>query len=119
LGKRRIKRKKKPSGLGNLGQGGMLQQLQGLQEDMLKAQDELAEMVVTATVGGGAVTATVTGERRVQSLTIEPEVVDSEDVEMLQDLVIAAVNEGLEQIDRTTSERMAAFTGGFDIPGLT
>jgi DNA-binding YbaB/EbfC family protein len=116
LGKRRIKRKKKPSGLG---QGGMLQQLQSLQDDMLKAQDELTEMVVTATVGGGAVTATVTGERRVESLTIEPEVVDPEDVEMLQDLVIAAVNEGLEQIDRITSERMAAFTGGFDIPGLT
>ena len=115
MGKRRIKRKTKPSGLGK---GGMLQQLQSLQEDMLKAQDELAGMVVTATVGGGAVTATVTGERRVQSLTIEPEVVDPEDVEMLQDLVIAAVNEGLEQIDRTTSERMAAFTGGLDIPDL-
>jgi DNA-binding YbaB/EbfC family protein len=115
LGKRKIKRKTKPS---SLGKGGMLQQLQSLQEDMLKAQDELAEMAITATVGGGAVSATVTGERRVQSLTIAPEVVDPEDVEMLQDLVIAAVNEGLEQVDRTTAERMAAFTGGLDIPDL-
>jgi DNA-binding YbaB/EbfC family protein len=115
LGKRRIKRKTKSPGLG---QGGMLQQLQSLQEDMLKAQDELTDMVVTATAGGGAVAATVTGERRVQALTIEPEVVDPEDVEMLQDLVIAAVNEGLEQIDRITSERMAAFTDGLGIPGL-
>ncbi len=96
----------------------MLQQLQGLQEDVLKAQDEIAAMVVTATAGGGAVTAVITGGRRVQSLTVAPEVVDPEDVEMLQDLVIAAINEGLEQVDRVTAERMAAFTGGLGIPGL-
>jgi len=96
----------------------MLQQLQGLQEGMLKAQEEIAAMIVTATAGGGAVTAVVTGERRVQSLTIAPEVVDPEDVEMLQDLVIAAVNEGLEQVDQVATERMAAFTGGLSIPGL-
>lgn len=96
----------------------MLQQLQSLQEDMLKAQEELAAMAITTTAGGGAVTATVTGERRVQSLTIAPEVVDPEDVEMLQDLVIAAVNEGLEQVDRAVTERMAAFTGGLGIPGV-
>ena len=96
----------------------MLQQLQSLQEDMVKAQEEIAVMVVTATAGGGAVTAVVTGERRVQSLSIVPEVVDPEDVEMLQDLVIAAVNEGLEQVDQATAERMAAFTGGLSIPGL-
>lgn len=75
-------------------------------------------MVVTATAGGGAVTAVITGERRIQSLTIVPEVVDPEDVEMLQDLVTAAVNEGLDQVDRVTAERMSAFTGGLGIPGL-
>lgn len=96
----------------------MFRQLQSLQEDMLKVQDELAAMTVTTTVGGGTVTATVTGERRVQSLKIVPEVVDPEDVEMLQDLVIAAINDGLEQVDRATTERMAAFTGGLGIPGL-
>lgn len=101
-----------------LGKSGMLQQLQNLQDNVLKAQEELAEQVVTATSGGGAVTATVTGERRVQSISIAPEVVDPEDVEMLQDLVIAAVNEGLEQIDRTAAERMSALTGGLAIPGL-
>jgi len=115
LGKRRIKRKSVSSGLGK---GGMLKQLQTLQEDMLKAQDELAAMVVTSTVGGGAVTATVTGERRVRSLTIAPEVVDPEDVEMLQDLVIAAVNGGLEQVDQAAAERMSALAGGLGIPGL-
>ena len=96
----------------------MLQQLQGLQDEMLKAQEEVAAMTVTATAGGGAVTAVVTGEHRVQSIAIEPEVVDPEDVEMLQDLVTAAVNEGLEQVDRVMSERMSSFTGGLDVPGM-
>jgi len=96
----------------------MLKQLQTLQEDVLKVQEEVAASSVTATAGGGAVTVVVTGERRLQSLTIAPEVVDPEDVEMLQDLVIAAVNEGLEQIDRNAAERMAALTGGLGIPGL-
>jgi DNA-binding YbaB/EbfC family protein len=96
----------------------MLKQLQTLQEDMLKAQEEVAASAVTTTAGGGAVTAVVTGERRVQSITIAPEVVDPEDVEMLQDLVIAAINEGLEQIDKNAAERMTALAGGLDIPGL-
>jgi DNA-binding YbaB/EbfC family protein len=116
LAKKRIRRK---SGVSGPGKGGMLKQLQSLQEDMLKAQDEVAAMSVTATAGGGAVSAVVTGERRVQALTIEPEVVDPEDIEMLQDLIIAAVNEGLEQIDRVSAERMAAFTNGLGIPGLS
>lgn len=98
--------------------GGLLQQLQRTQDEMLRVQEELAAMTVTTTVGGGAVTATVTGERRVQSLNIVPEVVDPEDVEMLQDLVIAAVNDGLEQVDKVTAERMEAFTGGLPIAGL-
>jgi DNA-binding YbaB/EbfC family protein len=101
-----------------MGGGGMLQQLQSLQEEMLKAQDEVTSMVVTSTAGGGAVTATVTGEKRVQAITIDPEVVDPEDVEMLQDLVVAAVNSGLEQIDDAMTEKMQPFTGGLDIPGM-
>jgi hypothetical protein len=113
LGRRRIKRKKKDD------KSGMLQQLQSLEEDMLQAQDEIAAMTFTATAGGGVVTAVVTGERRIQSLTIVPEVVDPEDVEMLQDLVLAAVNEGLDQVDKATNERMAAFTSGLGIPGLS
>ncbi|MBN1979342.1 MAG: YbaB/EbfC family nucleoid-associated protein [Anaerolineae bacterium] len=96
----------------------MLQQLQSLQEEMLKAQNEVADMVVTSTAGGGAVTAAVTGERRVQSITIEPEVVDPEDVEMLQDLIVAAINGGLDQIDQATEKKMESLTGGLGIPGL-
>jgi DNA-binding YbaB/EbfC family protein len=96
----------------------MLQQLQSLQEEMFKAQNEVTAMTFTSTAGGGAVSATVTGERRVQSVTIQPEVVDPEDVEMLQDLVVAAINGGLDQIDQAMSEKMEPFTGGLDIPGL-
>jgi DNA-binding YbaB/EbfC family protein len=96
----------------------MLQQLQSLQAEMVKAQEEVTSMVVTSTAGGGAVSATVTGEKRVQSIAIDPDVVDPEDVEMLQDLVVAAVNSGLEQIDEALSEKMQPLTGGFDIPGL-
>ncbi|NLE99675.1 MAG: YbaB/EbfC family nucleoid-associated protein [Anaerolineales bacterium] len=101
------------------GQSGMLRQLQSLQEDMLKAQEEVTAMVVTASSGGGAVTVVVSGERRVQSITIAPEVVDPEDIEMLQDLIIAAVNDGLEQVDQKAAERMSSITGGLSIPGLT
>jgi DNA-binding YbaB/EbfC family protein len=112
---RKIKQRSGPK----MGKGGMLQQLQSLQDEMLKAQDEVAAMTVTASAGGGAVTAVVSGERRVLSLAITPEVVDPADVEMLQDLVVAVVNEGLEQIDQALAERMSAFTGGLNIPGLT
>ncbi len=102
-----------------MGQAGMLRQLQGVQENLLKAQEEIAAMTVTATAGGGAVTAVVSGERRVQSLTIEPEVVDPEDVEMLQDLVVAAINQAIEQVEQAATEKMSAITGGLaGLPGL-
>jgi len=117
LPKRRIKRKGSPAGP-KQSQAGMLQQLQAMQSDMLQAQEEIAATTVTATAGGGAVSAVITGERRVQSITIAPEVVDPEDVEMLQDLVTAAVNEGLEQIDQQAEERMSALTGGINVPGM-
>ncbi len=94
------------------GQAGMLRQLQSLQENLLKVQEEISAMTVTATAGGGAVTAVVSGDRRVQSLTIQPEVVDPDDVEMLQDLIVAAVNQGLEQIERAAAEKMNEVTGG-------
>jgi DNA-binding YbaB/EbfC family protein len=90
----------------------MLQQLQGLQQEMLEAQEEIADETFTATAGGGIVTAVVTGDRRLERLTIDPEVVDPDDVEMLQDLVVVAVNKALEKVDQVTTERMADFTAG-------
>lgn len=111
-------RKIKPQGGPKMSKGSMLRQLQSLQENVLKTQEEIAAMRVTASAGGGAVTAVVSGERRVLSLAIKPEVVDPGDVEMLQDLVIAAINEGLERVDQAMVEKMSALTGGLNIPGL-
>ena len=90
----------------------MLQELQSLQQEMLEAQAEIAERTFSATVGGGIVTAVVSGDRQLKELAIEPEVVDPEEVEMLQDLIVAAVNQALEQIDQATADRMAGLTGG-------
>ncbi|MBN1177993.1 MAG: YbaB/EbfC family nucleoid-associated protein [Anaerolineae bacterium] len=109
--------------MGGIGgaQSGMLRQLQSLQENVTKAQEEIAAMTVEATAGGGAVAVTVTGERRLQSIVINPDVVDPDDVEMLQDLVVAAVNQGLERIDEVAAEKMNAATGGLagmGLPGL-
>jgi hypothetical protein len=90
----------------------MLQQLQSLQQEMLEAQEEIAEQTFSATVGGGIVAAVVSGDRQLKELTIDPEVVDPDDVEMLQDLIVAAVNRAMEQIDQAAADRMADVTGG-------
>jgi len=90
----------------------MLQELQSLQQEMLDAQAEIAELTFSATAGGGIVTAVVSGDRQLRELTIDPEVVDPEEVEMLQDLIVAAVNQALAQIDQATADRMGSFTGG-------
>jgi hypothetical protein len=90
----------------------MLEQLQGIQQEMLQAQEEIAETTFTATAGGGIVEAVVTGDRKVKELLIEPEVVDPDDVEMLQDLIIAAINRAIEKIDEAAADRMTDVTGG-------
>jgi DNA-binding YbaB/EbfC family protein len=95
-----------------------MQQLVQLQEEMAKSQEALKEEQVTATVGGGMVTAVATGQQELVSIQIDPEVVDPEDVEMLEDMVLAAVNEALEKSRELAAERMSAYTAGLDIPGL-
>ena len=97
----------------------MMRQAQQLQQQMVKLQEELETATVEATSGGGVVTAVVSGKMRVESLTIDPEVVSGEDVDMLQDLVQAAINEGLEKAQDMASNRMASLTGGMNLPGLT
>ena len=90
----------------------MLKQVQKMQEDMQKAQEELKNEVVEATAGGGAVTVEVTGEMVVKSIKIAPEAVDPDDVEMLADLVLAAVNQGIQAAQDLAAERLGAATGG-------
>jgi DNA-binding YbaB/EbfC family protein len=95
----------------------MLKQVQKMQADMAKAQEELKQETVQATVGGGAVSVEVTGELVFKSITISPEAVDPDDVEMLADLVLAAVNQGLAAAQELASERLGAATGGLAGPG--
>lgn len=94
----------------------LIKQLQQQQERM---QQEIAALVVEASSGGGMVKVEMDGQKQVRSLKIDPEVVSKEDVEMLQDLVTAAVNEAARQVDQAVQEKLAALTGGLKIPGLT
>ena len=99
-------------------QQAMQQQLLKMQEDMAKKQQEVEEKTFTASVGGGAVSATVSGKKEVTALAIKPEVVDPEDVEMLQDMVISAVNEALRQAEEAMSANLNAFTSSLGLGGL-
>ena len=96
---------------------GMIKQAQKMQEEMQKAQAELEEKEYKVTVGGGAVEAVVSGKKELVSLTLKPEVVDPEDIEMLQDLILAAVNEGLRKADEMVNSQMSTITGGLNLPG--
>ena len=99
--------------------GNMMKQAQKLQSDMERLQEELGSQSVEGTAGGGMVKAVVTGKQEVVSIAIEKEVVDPEDVEMLQDLVTAAVNEALRKSRDMMTDQMSKLTGGMNIPGLT
>jgi DNA-binding YbaB/EbfC family protein len=92
--------------------------VQELQAKMLEAQEALGQQTVTTSVGGGAVRAVMTGHHKLQSIEISPEVIDPEDVEMLQDLIIAAVNEASEKAGELAAQNLAGITGGLSIPGL-
>jgi DNA-binding YbaB/EbfC family protein len=94
------------------------QQVMQLQEQMLEAQEALKDEQVSATAGGGVVTVVANGQQEIMSIKIDPEVVDPEDVEILQDMVLAGVNEALERSRALAAERMGALTGGLNIPGL-
>ena len=102
----------------SLGGGGMLGQIQKLQADMMKAQEALADETLEVTAGGGAITIVVTGQQRVKSITLQPEVVDPADVEMLQDLLVAAVNEAIERSQTYAAQKLQGLTGGLGIPGF-
>jgi DNA-binding YbaB/EbfC family protein len=96
----------------------MMQQVQKMQEEMQRTQEQLAKETFTASSGGGAVKATVTGNLELVGLEIDPEVVDPEDIEMLQDMVLAAVNEALASSQEAASKRLGGITGGLGDLGL-
>ena len=96
----------------------MMKQVKKMQEQMMKAQEELGNKTVEGSAGGGAVTVTANGHKKLTQIVIKPEAVDPEDVEMLQDLVLAAVNDALAKADELANQDMGKFTGGMKIPGL-
>ncbi|PWA12095.1 YbaB/EbfC family nucleoid-associated protein [Pueribacillus theae] len=107
-------------GMGNMGgnMGGMMKQMQKMQKEMMKAQEELKEQKIEGTAGGGAVTVIVNGHKEVLDVQIKEEVVDPEDIDMLQDLVLAATNDALKKADELANKSMGKFTQGMNIPGL-
>ena len=96
----------------------MMKQVKKMQADMEKAQQEIEEKEFTSRAGGGVVEATINGKKEVVAIKIDPDVVDPEDVEMLQDLIMVAVNEAISQADKFNEEKMGKLTGGINIPGL-
>ena len=108
-------------GRGMPGMGGgmnmnMIKQAQKMQQDMQKMQSELEEKEYTASAGGGVVSATVTGKRELKNLVIDPEAVDPDDVEMLQDMIVAAVNEAIRSAETDMAASMQKITGGMGLP---
>ena len=101
------------------GMGNLFKQAQQMQQKMARLQEELGQRTVEASVGGGMVSVTVNGKNEVLSLKIEPQVVDPDDVEMLEDLVLAGVNEALRKSQEMVSDEMGKLTGGMKIPGLS
>jgi len=99
--------------------GNLMKQAQQMQQKMLKLQEEVAKRTLDASVGGGMVTVTVNGKSEVLRIKIEPQVVDPQDVEMLEDLILAGVNEALRKAQEMVSEEMSKLTGGLKIPGLS
>ena len=106
-------------GMGGMGGGNMnnmIRQAQKMQQDMMKAQEELESKTYEAAAGGGVVSAAVSGKKELVSVTIDPEAVDPDDVEMLQDLIVAAVNEAIRKATEDATSQMSKLTGGLNLP---
>ena len=103
---------------GGMNQAAMMKQAQKMQQEMLRMQEEMENKTYSATTGGGMVTATVNGKHQVLDLKINPEAVDPDDVDMLQDMVIAAVNEAMRAADTDAANNMSRLTGGFNLGGM-
>lgn len=104
-----------PGGMGNM--GNMMKQAQKMQKEMMKLQEEIEQRTVEASSGGGAVTVVITGKKEIKSIILNPEIVDPDDIEMLQDLIMAAVNEAIRQADEMAAKEMSKITGGLNLPG--
>ncbi len=99
------------------GMGKLMKQAQEMQAKMAKAQDELVDLTVDGQSGGGMVNVVVNGKKNIISLSIDPEILE-EDTEMIEDLILSAVNQGLQNAEKVAEEKMASITGGLNIPGM-
>lgn len=109
---------RKPIKKSGKGSGDIMAQMQQMQEQMAEQQEALADETVTVTAAGGVISVEITGHQRVKAITIDPEAVDPEDVEMLQDMLVAAVNAAIEQSQALAAEKMEGLTGGMDLNNL-
>jgi DNA-binding YbaB/EbfC family protein len=110
-----------PQGYGGGGgndMNSMIRQAQKMQENMQQVQQELDQKEYTISSGGGAVEVNITGKREIKAITIKPEVVDPDDIDMLQDLMVAAVNEAIRKVDEISSKEMEKVSGGLNVPGM-
>lgn len=105
-----------PGGMGNM--QGMLKKVQKMQADMAKMQESLKSRTFESTMGGGAVAVVVNGKKEVVSIKINPDAVDPDDMEMLEDMLVSAINDGMQKVDETTEKEMAKITGGMKLPGM-
>ena len=103
---------------GGMNQAAMMRQVQKMQQEAIRMQEEMENKTYTAAAGGGVISATVNGKHEIVSMDIKPEAVDPDDVEMLQDLIIAAVNEAMRAADTDSANNMARLTGGMNLGGL-
>ncbi len=115
---RQSRKKARGQGVGGGIDPAMMRQAQELQDKLAQAQMELKEATVEATAGGGALAVVMGGDHKLRSVSIEPDVLDPEDHEMVQDLIIAAVNEATDKLEAMSEERMSGLTGGLSLPGL-
>ncbi len=104
--------------MANMNMQQMMKQARKMQEQMAAMQEQLAQTTVDASAGGGMVKVTVNGDMQITSLKLDPEAIDPEDVEMLEDMIIAAVNEAIRGIADTANKQMGSITGGLNIPGM-
>ena len=107
-----------PMGMGGANMNNMIKQAQKMQQDMLRMQEEMEQSEFEASSGGGAVTVKMSGKKELTSISIKPEAVDPDDVEMLEDLILTAVNEVSKKVDSASANKMSSITGGLNIPGM-
>ncbi len=107
-----------PMGMGGANMNNMIKQAQKMQQNMLKMQEEIEKEEFEASAGGGAVTVKMSGKKELTSVNIKPEAVDPDDVEMLEDLILTAVNDVISKVDAANTSKMSSITGGLNIPGM-